>query len=82
MTESNETISENEKEMTGMPMMETMEFERTAYIKGMEEYLQKLRSMPNQEAVVKSRRNLESCHIIQEDGQFTERYRYSRMNTR
>ena len=65
-----------------MPTMEAMDFEKTAYIKGMEEYLKKLRSMPNQEAVERSRMSLENSHIIQAVGQFTERYHYSKLHTK
>ncbi len=51
-----------------------MEHERTAYVKGMEDYLRELKLMPNNEAVRKSREILEKCHIIREDGEFSERY--------
>lgn len=65
-----------------MPSIEQVEYERVAYLKGMEDYLQKLKSMPRSEAVKKSRINLMNCHIIQEDGEFTERYSYSRTHTK
>ena len=42
------------------------------YIKGMEEYLEKLKSMPDSAAVEKSKVNLEDSSIIQEDGEFTK----------
>ena len=38
---SNKTGSTNDKETIWMPTMEAMDFEKTAYIKGMEEYLKK-----------------------------------------
>lgn len=62
-----------------MPNMELVESERTAYIKRMDEYLQKIQSMPDSEAIKKARINLESCNIIREDGEFGENYSYSRM---
>lgn len=62
-----------------MPTVELVERERTAYIKGMEDYLQKLKSMAFSEALRESKKNLKGSHIIQEDGEFTERYPYSRM---
>lgn len=65
----------NEKEAEIMPIMELIEYERTEYIKEMEGYLYKLKQMPKQEAVKKSRENLIRSNIIQEDGEFTEQYR-------
>lgn len=61
-----------------MPTMESIEYERVAYVKGMDNYLQKLKSMPADEAKKRAQLNLESCHIIQADGEFTERYQHSR----
>ena len=61
-----------------MPTIEMVESERFAYVKGMEEYLEKLKSMPDSAAVEKSKVNLKNSNIIQEDGEFTERYHYSR----
>lgn len=75
-------LSANDKEVDIVPRIEQVEYERVAYIKGMEEYLKKLKEMPNSEAVKKSKISLMSCHIIEEDGEFTERYRYSRMHTK
>ena len=72
-------ISANAKEVDVMPTIELVEYERTAYIKGMEAYLQNLKSMDHSEALRKSKRNLQGSHIIQEDGEFTDRYPYSRM---
>ncbi|MCI8983420.1 MAG: hypothetical protein HFG78_13630 [Hungatella sp.] len=63
-----------------MPTIELVECERVAYIKEMENYLQRLKAMAADEAQKQSRLNLESCHIIQSDGKFTERYRYSRLH--
>lgn len=65
-----------------MPTIELIENERVAYVKGMEEYLQKLKLMPSNEAIEKSRINLERSHIIQEDGDFSETYSYSRIHTK
>lgn len=67
----------NEKEADSMPTMERMEYERTEYIKEMEGYLHKLKKMPRQEAIKKSRENLIRSNIIQENGEFTEQYRRS-----
>ena len=44
----------------------------------MEEYLCNLKNMPDSEAIKKSRSNLINSKIIQENGEFTERYKYSR----
>ncbi|MCI8696161.1 MAG: hypothetical protein HFH99_05190 [Lachnospiraceae bacterium] len=62
------------EEVDAMPAIELVEHERTAYVKGMEDYLRELKLMPNNEAVRKSREILEKCHIIREDGEFSERY--------
>lgn len=72
-------ISANDKGVDIMPAIELVECERAAYIKGMEEYLQKLKIMGYNEALKKSKKNLKDSGIIQEDGEFTERYSYSRM---
>lgn len=72
----------NAEEVKCMPVVELVERETVSYIKGMEAYLQELKSMPDGEAVRKSKLNLQKSHIIQEDGEFTERYRYSRMYAR
>lgn len=60
----------NDKEVDIMPTVD--------YVKGMEDYLQKLKLMSYSEALRESKRNLKDSHIIQEDGEFTERYPYSR----
>ena len=73
-----QNVPVDEEEVDAMPSIELVECERTAYIKGMEDYLQKLKSMPNNEAVKKSQKSLESSHIICEDGEFTERYSNTR----
>lgn len=75
---SEEHIAANDKEVDLMPHIEQVEYERVAYIKGIEEYIQKLKEMPKNEAVKQSRMSLMSCNIIREDGEFTERYSYSR----
>lgn len=72
-------ISANDKEVDIMPTVELVEYKRVAYVKGMEDYLQKLKLMSYSEALRESKRNLKDSHIIQEDGEFTERYPYSRM---
>ena len=72
-------ISTNDKEVDIMPTIELVECERTSYVKGMEDYLQKLKAMAYSEALRESKKNLKGSHIIREDGEFTERYPYSRM---
>lgn len=68
------TLSIDDERMHLMLTVELIEPERLAYVKRMKAYLQQLKSLPNSVAVEKSRANLESSHIIQEDGEFTERY--------
>ena len=69
-----ENVLVDGEEVDVMPAIELVEYERTAYVKGMEDYLRKLKLMPNNEAVKKSQESLEKCHIIREDGEFSERY--------
>lgn len=57
-----------------MPTIELLECERVAYVKGMDNYLQKLKAMPDDEAIEKSRINLQNSNIIEPNGDFTERY--------
>lgn len=80
--ENADALSTDDEGMGIMPTIELIEPEKIAYVKGMEDYLQKLKSMPNNLAIEKSRANLESSHIIQEDGEFTERYSYSKLFTK
>ena len=46
------------------------------------ELLQKLKAMPDDEAIEKSRINLQNSNIIEPNGDFTERYHYSRKYTK
>jgi hypothetical protein len=64
-----------------MPTIEKVEYERIAYVKGMESYLQKLKNMPNSEAMQQSKINLQNSQIISEDGEFTEKYRYNQLGS-
>ena len=73
-----ESVLGDNKEVDVMPAIELMEYERAAYIKGMEDYLKKLRLMPKHEAVKKSQESLENSHIMREDGEFSERYSNTR----
>jgi hypothetical protein len=65
-----------------MTSIELIEYERITYIKGMDDYLKRLKSMPKSEAVQLARTNLQKCHIIDENGEFTERYEYSKLNSK
>lgn len=75
-------INTNEKEVNAMPAIELIEYERIAYIKEMKDYLSMLKALPGEEAVKKSRENLIKSNILQENGEFTEQYRYSKIYTR
>lgn len=74
-----EKLSTKDEEVNIMPTMEMIEYERVAYVNGMEEYLQKLKSMDKSDAKKKSFENLVQCNIIHEDGEFTERYEYTKI---
>ena len=71
-------IYTNEKEGCIMSPMEMLECERVAYVNGMEEYLQKLKSMDKKEAQKISFNNLVQSQIIYENGEFTEHYESSK----
>ena len=68
------------KEVAVMPTIEAIEYERVAYIKEMNDYLQKLKNMQKREAKEVARKNLVECNILQEDGEYTARYAYTRMH--
>lgn len=67
-----------EKEVHAMPPIELIEQERASYVKEMQDYLQKLKSMNKQDAQMKSFENLVQSEIICEDGSFTEQYAYTK----
>lgn len=74
-----EKLSTKDEEVNIMPTMEMIEYERVAYVNGMEEYLQKLKSMDKRDAKKKSFENLVQCKIIHENGEFTERYEHTKI---
>ena len=74
-----EKLYTKDEEVNIMPTMEMIEYERVAYVNGMEEYLQKLKNMDKSDAKKKSFENLVQCKIIHEDGEFTERYEYTKI---
>lgn len=67
------------EEVNIMPTMEMFECERTAYVKEMEEYLQRLKRMKESEAKKKSFDNLVKSKILHENGEFTEHYEYTKI---
>lgn len=71
----------NNKEVATMPTTELVEHERVSYVKELEEYLADLKEMSDSEAKRKSHFNLVKSKIIQENGEFTEQYKYSRRFT-
>lgn len=75
---SKESYSKDE-EVNVMPTIEMIECERVAYVKEMEEYLQQLKQMNKCDAKRKSFENLVKSQIIHEDGEFTERYEYTKI---
>ena len=67
------------KEVNVMPSIELIERERVAYVQEMEDYLQQLKKMTRKEATRVSHENLVRSEIITESGEFTERYKFTRM---
>ncbi len=70
----------NDKEADVMPVIELIEHERITYIKEMEDYLQKLKEMPKEQAKKLSKENLMKNNIIKENGEFTDYYRSLKFN--
>ena len=68
----------NNKEVDIMPTMELIEYERETYVKEMKDYLQELKKMNRAEAKRKSFQNLVQSEIICENGEFTERYEFTK----
>lgn len=67
-------MCKRESEVEVMPSVELVECEKIAYINGMKEYLQRLKSMEHNQAMKVSLDNLKKSKIIGENGEFTEHY--------
>ncbi|MGB8454927.1 MAG: hypothetical protein WCD89_21690 [Anaerocolumna sp.] len=84
MNKNNEDINLkkqiNEKEVDIMPTIELIEQERLSYLADMKKYLENLKNLPREEAYETSKKNLLDSGIIDEDGNLSERYKYSRDN--
>lgn len=72
--------STKDKEVIFMPTVEMIELEKTNYIKDMTEYLNKLKKLTENEAKRQSYQNLLNSGIIEKDGKYSMRYKYSRAN--
>ncbi len=68
----------NDKEVTYMPTMDMIEYERVNYVKEMQDYLRNLKKLSKNEAKEKSFQNLVKSEIICENGEFTERFAYKK----
>ena len=68
----------NDKEVTYMPTMDMIEYERVNYVKEMQDYLRNLKKLSKNEAKEKSFQNLVKSEIICENGEFTERFVYKK----
>lgn len=71
---------EREREVDIMPSVELIEREKVAYVNEMKEYLQKLKSMEHSQAKKISLENLKESEIVDENGEFTEHYKYMRIS--
>lgn len=74
-----ENSHEEDKEANIMPSVEIIECERVAYIKEMQEYLKNLKGMEQSQAKKVSLENLMRSQIIGENGEYTDRYEFTRM---
>lgn len=75
MHKENNDVTTKEKGVDIMPSIELFERERVAYVNGMEEYLCRLKKMKKPEAKKISLESLVRSQILQENGEFTERYK-------
>lgn len=69
------SINIKETDNAAMPATDLFEPEHAAYIKEMDEYLRRLKSMDKADAQRKAHDNLVKCQILQENGEFTDRYK-------
>lgn len=79
-----ETLADSltkDKEVNVMPSIELIEREKVTYVKEMQEYLYALKKMSNEDVKRISQENLIKSQIIQDNGEFSERYRFSRINS-
>ena len=77
-TESKNTAKD--KEVKIMSPIEMIEAEKINYINEMKDYLNRLKGLTPKEARETSYNNLLNSGIIEKDGKFSERYKYSRKN--
>lgn len=70
-----------DKEVNVMPAIELIEREKVAYVREMQEYLHALKKMSDEDAKKISQENLIKSRIIQDNGEFSEHYRFSKINS-
>jgi len=75
MVEENNRV---DKEVEVMSTIEIIECEKVEYVKKMEKYLEDLKNMKRSEAKKVAFQNLKNSGIIGENGEFTERYGYTK----
>lgn len=73
-------VSAKEKEVSDMPTIEMIEVEKTNYIQEMKNYLNKLQQLESEDAREASYQNLLNSGIIEKNGRYSRRYKYSREN--
>lgn len=57
-----------------MPTAERVNFDMTEYLERMERYIEELKGLPREEAVLAARKNLLAAGIIDENGNLTGYY--------
>lgn len=60
-----------------MPPADDVEYSQSEYIKGMQDYINHLKTLPKDELYEISKRSLINSGIIDTEGNFTEQFRYS-----
>lgn len=78
MVEAVNNSFDDKGEVHVMPPIELIERERVSYVREMQDYLQRLKSMNKREAQKKSFENLVQSEIIHESGEFTDHYEYTK----
>lgn len=74
---TNETIEHTKEGGDRMPTIEQVNYEMTAYLRDIEEYIERFKSLPDQEAKKQAKENLMDIGLIDEQGNLTDFYKNS-----
>lgn len=74
---TNKTTKHTKENGERMPTIEKVNYEMTSYLQDIEEYIEKFKSLPEQEAKKRARENLLDIGIIDEQGNLNGFYKNS-----